>query len=144
MSLPIEQLEARRVLSVSTHLFPIVKSTGVSQPASVVSGPDGNLWFTETFGSKIGRMTTKGTSTLFSATAGNANDITVGPDKNLWFTLGSDSKIGRMTTSGSVKLFTVPGSFNDPTSITKGPDGKSLVHRMGLQQDRPYLAVWND
>src|SRR4051794_13690746 len=120
----LEKLESRRLLALSISYFSIPTTGGVSQPASIVSGPDNNLWFTETFGAKIGRISTGGTKTLFSTTAGNADDITVGPDKNLWFTLGTDKKIGRMNTSGgNVKLFTVPGTFNDPTSITKGPDG---------------------
>ena len=119
----VESLEARQLmaLAISTYSVPTGVGQG-SQPTAIVAGPDGNVWFTETFGSKIGRITTGGSVKTFGTTAGNAEDITVGPDNNLWFTT-SDKKIGRMTTAGAVKLFTLPGTFNDPVGITKGPDG---------------------
>jgi len=38
------------------HEFPV--PTASSQPAGITAGPDGNLWFAEQNGNKIGRITT--------------------------------------------------------------------------------------
>ena len=39
-----------------------------SNPYSIVVGPDKNLWFTETGGGEIGRLTTSGVMTQFPIT----------------------------------------------------------------------------
>src|SRR5450432_3397082 len=62
--------------------------TPVAQPYGIARGPDGNLWFTEFGGNRIGRITPSGVVTEFSAgiTANAAPyGITAGPDGNLWF-----------------------------------------------------------
>jgi streptogramin lyase len=103
--------------------------TGSSQPLDITTGPDGNLWFTENEGNKIGRITPSGSITEFAVPTSNSQPygITAGPDGNLWFTqpienTGSN-QIGRITPNGSVTEFTVPTTFADPTYITSGPDG---------------------
>src|SRR5438105_12933595 len=64
--------------------------TANSQPLRITSGPDGNIWFTESNSnpSKIGRITTAGIVTEFPViTSPSApHGITAGPDGNLWFT----------------------------------------------------------
>ncbi len=52
----------------------------------ITAGPDGNMWFTELLGNKIGRITPGGTVTEFNLpTSGAAPaSITGGPDGNLW------------------------------------------------------------
>src|SRR5258705_152010 len=65
-----------------------VALTAGAQPAAIAAGPDGNLWFTEQGGNRIGRITPAGVVTEFSAgiTAGAAlAGIAAGPDGNLWF-----------------------------------------------------------
>ena len=59
-----------------------------SDPFGITAGPDGALWFTETFNGKIGRITTAGLITEFPVPAkfGQLNMITAGPDGALWFT----------------------------------------------------------
>src|ERR1700730_2683445 len=68
--------------------------TAGSYPFGITTGPDGNLWFTEEIGNRIGRITPLGVVTQFSAgiTAGaGPAGITTGPDGNLWFTeVGGD------------------------------------------------------
>src|SRR4051812_36530243 len=39
--------------------------TADSNPQRIATGPDGNLWFTEAAGNKIGRITTSGAITEF-------------------------------------------------------------------------------
>src|SRR4029453_18259009 len=61
--------------------------TAGAAPNFITAGPDGNLWFTELFGNRIGRITPAGVVTELSAgiTAAAAPfGITAGPDGNLW------------------------------------------------------------
>ena len=104
-----------------------------SAPAGIVTGPDGNLWFTETSGNKIGRITPLGTVTEFPVPTAGSRPlyITSGPDGNLWFTEETGNrtvpehpnKIGRITTSGVITEFLIPTQDSRPFDITVGPDG---------------------
>jgi hypothetical protein len=88
-------------------------------------GPDGNLWFTEASGNRIGRITPLGVITEFPVptTFSDLSGITAGPDGNLWFTEFSGNKIGRITPSGVITEFPVPFASGGPVGITAGPDG---------------------
>ena len=44
--------------------------TSNSGPGSITAGPDGNLWFTEKTGNKIGRISASGSFPTFSLAAG--------------------------------------------------------------------------
>ena len=71
-----------------------------SAPGDIAAGPDGNLWFTEAYGNRIGRITPAGTITEFSAgISGNSTPqgIAAGSDGNLWFTETYLSRIGRIS-----------------------------------------------
>jgi virginiamycin B lyase len=70
--------------------------TPASGPYGITAGPDGNVWFTEAFASKIGRITPAGAFTEFPLpTAGSdPSGITPGPDRHLWFTELEGNKIG--------------------------------------------------
>jgi virginiamycin B lyase len=102
--------------------------TSASAPAGIVSGPDGNLWFTENLGNKIGRLTTAGAITEYPLpwTLEAPGDITVGPDGALWFTTGVWS-IGRITTNGTITEYPVPADssalLEGMAGIASGPDG---------------------
>src|SRR5260221_7018676 len=58
-----------------------------SYPDGITAGPDGNVWFTETSGHSIGRITRSGDIREFPL-APNVYPfhITAGSDGNLWFT----------------------------------------------------------
>ncbi len=102
--------------------FPI--PTAASHPWGITAGADGNLWFTELTGNKIGRITTSGTITEFpvpTSAAGPAG-IVGGPDGNLWFVEESASKIGKMTTAGSAVEFATTTAAANPVEIAVGPD----------------------
>src|SRR5205809_905306 len=90
--------------------------TGGSAPYGITAGPDGNVWFTEGFGNKIGRITPAGAITEFPITtaASAPYAITTGADGNLWFTENNaifSNKIGKITPSGVITEFpvTTPG-----------------------------------
>ena len=98
--------------------------TAASSPFGIVSGPDGNLWFTEFTSDKIGRATTAGVITEFAFSAGfGPAGLTSGPDGNLWVCGFSGNKIARVTTAGVVTEFNVPTAASAPRSIVSGPDG---------------------
>ena len=103
--------------------FPV--PTAGSIPGGITSGPDGNLWFTEGDGNKIGQITTAGAITEFPVpTAGSIPwGITSGPDGNLWFTEFFGNNIGRITTAGVITEFSIPTATGGPFGITWGPDG---------------------
>ena len=106
-------------------------------PLAITSGPDGNLWITESTTHTIGRITPTGAVTHFPVDVppdkfSVLNSITAGPDGNLWFTDQFIDRIGRMTTSGAVTFFTIPQHPISPGvdhpglqagEITSGPDG---------------------
>jgi virginiamycin B lyase len=116
--------------TASFNEYPVL--TQHSLPEYLVSGPDGNLWFTEGSALKIGKIAPDGqvreyAVNLPGATQSNnfgyINDITVGPDKKLWFTASAgNAYIGRISTSGAITLFSVAAS-EGVDKIAKGPDG---------------------
>ena len=66
---------------------------------AIVTGPDGNLWFTESAG-KIGRITPAGSITEFPLQPGSTPvSIVTGPDLNLWFADRSGNQIARIRIS---------------------------------------------
>lgn len=72
--------------------------TAGSAPHGIATGADGNLWFAEYYGNKIGRVTPAEVITEFSAglTAGSGPAfITTGPGGDLWFTARDGDRIGR-------------------------------------------------
>jgi streptogramin lyase len=95
------------------------------QPFGITSGPDGNLWFTESISNKIGRITIAGVYSEFSVPSANSFPflIIAGPDGNLWFTEMLSNKIGRITPAGAITEFTIPTTVTFPAAITVGPDG---------------------
>ena len=112
-----------------------IAGTGTCQPAGITTGPDGNIWFTEENGNRIGRITPSGQITEFDLPGGSLPaEITPGPDGALWFTQSGSNSIGRITTSGTISPpRPVSGS---PDGIVAGPDGniwftEPLSHRIG-------------
>ena len=81
-----------------------------SRPYTIVPGPDGNLWFTESNRGTIGRITPSGTITEFPLEWQDSQPygITVGADGNLWFTERIRNQIGRITTQGQITEYIVP------------------------------------
>jgi len=107
---------------VTINEFSVPTANGA--PVGITRGPDGNLWFTEQLGNKIGRITTGGVVTEFPIpTAGSGPyGITSGPDGNLWF-MESYGKVGRITTGGVITEFPISTAGIGPEEITSGPDG---------------------
>jgi streptogramin lyase len=114
------------VVQVTINTFTV--PTASSSPIGIVAGPDGNLWFTEYSGNKIGRITTAGVITEFAVPTASAapQGIAAGPDGNLWFTESGGQKVGRITPSGVIAEYpflTAHNSSSQGGSIVAGPDG---------------------
>jgi virginiamycin B lyase len=115
-----------RITTVGTYKsYPLPNSN--SDPLGITLGSDGNVWFAEYHGNRIGKITPGGVITEFPA-SGAPNGITSGPDGAIWFTEFSASKIGRIpvtATTGSpgITEYPIPGGGTDPEGITTGPDG---------------------
>jgi virginiamycin B lyase len=110
--------------SSRVHEFPV--PTGGARPYTIVAGPDGNLWFTESNGNKIGRIKPDGSIKEFDLPNAGSEPygITVGADGNLWFTERAGNAIGRMTTNGDfLPEFPVPTPGAQPWGITATADG---------------------
>ncbi|HZU67725.1 MAG TPA: Virginiamycin B lyase [Ktedonobacteraceae bacterium] len=101
--------------------------TKESQPVGITTGPDGNLWFTEGHGNKIGKVTPGGVFTEYTlpTTMSEPEGITSGPDGNLWFTEFNSidgNRIGKISTTGQITEYALPHDDSEPESITSGPD----------------------
>jgi virginiamycin B lyase len=103
-----------------------------SEPYRLVSGPDGNLWFTEStlYGGVIGRITPAGAITTFPLSESHEpGGIAAGPDGALWFTdvVFSPKRItgmiGRITTAGTIRYFPLPTPEAQPQDIATGTNG---------------------
>jgi streptogramin lyase len=101
----------------------------LGRPISIVSGPDGNLWFTDGLNHQVGKVTTSGAATLYPApssspiASSNPIGIAAGPDGNLWFTENAANKVDKVTTAGVFTEYIVPTTNSYPEGITAGPDG---------------------
>ncbi|MEA2502645.1 MAG: virginiamycin lyase [Actinomycetota bacterium] len=105
---------------------------GCVDPAGILPGPDGNMWFTELTQSAnaIGKLDPQGSLetavTSYPVPTPNVNPwaITLGSDGNMWFTENVvGGNIGRVTPAGAITEFSTHSSGAIPFGITSGPDG---------------------
>ena len=104
-------------------------NTNLSQdcrPVRIMTGPDGNLYFTEQASSagKIGRITTNGVITEAPVADGTTQplDITTGPDGAIWFTQATTNALGRIDPAN----FTNVVEYTLPTNNSGGAIGDQL------------------
>lgn len=115
------------------HAAEFTIPTANSQPLGIVTGPDGSLWFTESFGNKIGRITPSGTFTEYPIPTPNSSPAgiaTGGNPVDIWFTENAGNKIGRITPSGIFTEYPIPAP-GLPWGIVEGPDGNMWFTEVG-------------
>ena len=114
--------------SVSAQTFTeFLLPNASAEPNGIAAGPDGNLWFTEFRGNRIGRITAAGVVSEFAIPTPDSAplDIAAGPDGALWFTEDLACRVGRITIAGAITEFPT-GAFaisDCTTGIALGPDG---------------------
>jgi virginiamycin B lyase len=93
----------------------------IYSPWGIATGSDGNLWFTQAYYFKVGRLTTSGSFTIFNLPTQLAQleGIAAGPDGALWATDVGTQQIWRIATTGQATGYPFPGG----ASMTAGPDG---------------------
>jgi len=113
----VPAIAAAQQVGIGMYSLPLVNQT-TPGPYWITPGPDGALWFTETWGNSIGRITTAGKATEYPLPTPDSfpGCITAGPDGALWFT--ENGKIGRITTAGAITEYAAVA-----LGITAGPDG---------------------
>ncbi len=113
--------------------------TPASQPRAIALGADGNIWFGEFAGGKIGRITPKGEITEFVIPTPNSGPraLAAGPDGNIWFISqawpfpGSPPElVGRfdLTTHEFTEIpFPLIFTGLGGSAMTSGPDGNLWI-----------------
>jgi streptogramin lyase/putative cell wall-binding protein len=93
-----------------------------AHPHSIVTGPDGNLWFTDVDSIRRINPATGAIQTFSTGPSSDPAGLTVGSDKNLWFAISTAREVGRITPAGVITIFTAGISANT-YAITAGADG---------------------
>ena len=97
--------------------------TAASKPADLALGPDGNMWFTEQSGGRIGRITPSGQVAEFVEPIVNQPvGIVAAIDGNLW--AAGVNALDRVTSSGAITQFVYPTANAGGGEIIDGPDGR--------------------
>jgi streptogramin lyase len=104
--------------------------TSESVPIAIAAGSDGNLWFTESAGGRIGRITPAGTITEPSGAAGLQGPTVISPGlaNMLWFT--EQSAVGELTLSNQTvtQSSTLPGGdIHRPGGVAVDAKGNAWV-----------------
>ena len=114
--------------------------TSGSSPDVIVSGLNGNLWFTEQNGDNIGEVTPSGHVTEYPVpTSGSGpGGIAVDAQGDVWFTEVQADQIGELVPSEATTTLPDPGiteypvnGGSYPTEIAEGPDGNMWFTEFG-------------
>jgi hypothetical protein len=135
---------------VATGQIPTpMDATYPPEAANLTPGPDGNIWFTETYPrnssgnfiviatDSIGKMTPAGTISQYPvptqyAGIGSTNTtvgtyITAGGDGNVWFVEYEAGNVAKITPSGVVTEYPLAGDAFIPSGLALGGDGNIWV-----------------
>ena len=109
-------------------------SSSFDGTSSMVTGPDGNIWFISDNFSGPSSIDTVNVHShqfqSFQVNAGQPQSVTAGPDGELWF-VGNNSFaygfVGKITTSGVITYYNLAANEYNPVAITAGPDGNLWI-----------------
>jgi streptogramin lyase len=104
-----------------------------SHPYAIAAGPDGNLWFTDPYTDRIGRMTVDGRLTLQAPVPGGGftYGIAAGGDGAMWFVHEGPSRVSRIDADGNVLSQSFADPFAQPRDIAPGPEGALWIAELG-------------
>lgn len=101
--------------------------TPVSAPIDIKVGPDGNLYFSEVLGNKIGEIdptTHQITEYPLPQAACIPYAVNGGPGEDVWFTALGCNSIGKLDlATHKITLYPIPTLASYPSDIKRGPDG---------------------
>ncbi len=109
--------------------FTEFRASPLSFPGGITTGPDANLWFTESDPGNVARILPLAPNTITEFPVSSADirpdGITAGPDGNLWFVEITGNQVGRITPSSpnTITEFPIPTALSRPQDIVAGPDG---------------------
>ncbi|GJL79085.1 MAG: virginiamycin B lyase [Nitrospinaceae bacterium] len=117
--------------AVTIHEY--VTPTPDSSPAGLAFDGEGNLWFTEINGNKIGKIdpaeakpgTSQGVVEFDLPNANSQpNGIIVAQNGMVWFSEMSGNRIGRLDpATGKIKEYAIPTPKSEPHKLVEGPKG---------------------
>src|SRR6185369_509228 len=92
--------------------------------AAIISGPDGNIWFSESAPGKIARMApSSGAYSPFQVRAFYPEGIVGDTNGHIWYALKDGAAIGRIGLDGSGNMeFPLSSGTADPGALIFGPD----------------------
>jgi virginiamycin B lyase len=96
-----------------------------SGPTTIAIAQDGTLWFTESSGNRIGRMSPDGSNVKeFPLPNPNSSPriIALGSDGNMWFSEHTGNRMGRIAPDGTISEFPIPTPDSMPRAIALGSD----------------------
>lgn len=121
----------------ATSLMTLTGAT-LGTVSSMLTGPDGNLWFTQTAPSAIGTITPGGFVTLYSGASGLTGTpnpgLAIGADGCMWFTENSPNAVTKIRPgSGNISEYTIGLSAlaNPIGGIAEGGDGNIWFAEQG-------------
>jgi streptogramin lyase len=102
-----------------------------SRPAELIVGPDGDLWFTDSPGEAIGRVTVGGSIEEFPVLDW-PQQILAGSEGNLW--VRGIYGLSRSTTTGATTYIETPATEygRNPRDLALGPEGDLWVASEGV------------
>lgn len=107
-------------------LFPL-PNTG-SEPFQLRPGSDGNVWFTEDAGNRIGHISPSGQITEFEVPTPDSRPVGLARsdhNRGMWFTEYAGNNIGHVTLGGQISEFEIPTPNSGPLGIAVGSDGNA-------------------
>ena len=130
-----------RATTSGPTFFGVRVPTSGSVPTGITTGPDGNVWFTEAHGNKIGKLDTNNRITEFPVPTASSNPahIVAGADGNLWFDERFGNKIAKINPStGAITEY--------PLAVAKsGADGVALSSTsLGGNGDVWFCEMFNN
>jgi virginiamycin B lyase len=108
--------------------YALSRSVACRGLTSIAAGPDGALWFNESYLNAVGRITTAGAVTEYPLPSPLqvSSDVTAGPDGALWFPAFNletgGGTLERVTTDGVITEYNVAANTAGSLIVT-GPDG---------------------
>jgi virginiamycin B lyase len=128
-----ERLEPRSLLSAIISSYPT--PTPNSGPDAIVTGPDGNLWFTESAANQVGYINpTTHVITEVPLPSGTTNPLGIssGPEGDLWF-IAADATGNEIDSINPTThaIQTNPLGVSTLSYLTTGPDGRLYYETPG-------------